>query len=122
VSVDVEYRHGVHLRDIGGVQARVSVARRRREAYLVVDHHVDRAARAVSFELRHVEYLGDDALAGERGVAVDQDGKDLLPARVAHEVLEAAGSTLDNGTDGLEMTRVGRQGYRDGRAVVVPVR
>ena len=44
-----------------------------READLVVGDQVQRAADAVAVERLEVERLGDDALAGERGVAVDHD-------------------------------------------------
>ena len=37
---------------------------------------MDRAAGPVALELREVERLGDDALAGEGGVAVDEHGQD----------------------------------------------
>ena len=45
---------------------------RRGEADLVVDDDVERAAGGVAVELAQVERLLHDALAGERGVAVDQ--------------------------------------------------
>ena len=42
-----------------------------READLIVDDDVNRAAGAVAGELREVQRLRDDALSGERGVAVN---------------------------------------------------
>jgi hypothetical protein len=44
------------------------------EADLVVDDEADRAAGAVARQAGEVEGLLDDALTGERGVAVDGDG------------------------------------------------
>ncbi len=72
VAVDVEDRRLDHAGHVGGVHRG---ARRRRgggEADLVVDHHVHGAAGAVAAQLRHVQRLGDHALARERRVAVQQ--------------------------------------------------
>ena len=44
-----------------------------READLVVRDDVDRAAGRVALEPVQIQRLGDDALAGKRGVAVNQD-------------------------------------------------
>ena len=64
--------------------------RRRREADLVVDDHVDRAAGAIAAELAQLEGLGDDALTGERGVAVHQDRQHReVEAAVEHVLLGA---------------------------------
>jgi hypothetical protein len=43
-------------------------------ADLVVDHHVNRSAGGIAFELAHVQRFGHDALAGKGGIAVQQDG------------------------------------------------
>ena len=72
VAVDVEDRRLDRLGDVGAVQRRAGVLRRGREADLVVDDQVDRAADAVAADVAHRQALGDDALAGERGVAVDE--------------------------------------------------
>ncbi len=68
----MEDRRLDHLRDVGAVDRRTRRRRRRGEADLVVDDDVDRAAGAVAAQLREVERLGHDALAGERSVAVDE--------------------------------------------------
>ena len=47
------------------------------EADLVVDDDVDGAAGAIAFELRKIERFRHHALAGERGVAVDEHGQHL---------------------------------------------
>jgi len=73
VAVHVEDRGLDHLGDVGAVARRAGVAGIGGEADLVVDDEVDGAARAVAGELREVEGLGDDALAGEGGVAVDEE-------------------------------------------------
>ena len=49
-AVDVEDRDLQHLRDVGGVEARSPFAGRRREADLVVDDDVQRAADGVASE------------------------------------------------------------------------
>ena len=48
----------------GAILARGAVDRRGGEADLVVDDDVDRAAGAVTLELREIQRLGHDALAG----------------------------------------------------------
>ena len=72
VAVHVEDRRLDHPGDVGGVDARTRRRRRGREADLVVDDDVDRAAGAVAAQLLQVQRLGDDALAGERRVAVHE--------------------------------------------------
>ena len=73
VAVDVEDRRLDHLGDVGGVGRGARVARIGGEADLVVDDEVQRAAGAVAVQARQAEALGDDALAGEGGVAVEQE-------------------------------------------------
>ena len=113
VAVHVEDRRADHPRHVGRVEAR---ARRRRaggEADLVVDDDVHRAAGAVAAQLGEVERLGDDALAGERGVAVQQDRQhgEALLALVDH-VLLGADDALEHRVDRLQVARVA--GQRDG--------
>ena len=73
VGVDVDDRDLVAARQAARVRRAVGFARRGGEADLVVHDHVDRAAGRIAVEPRQVQRLGDDALAGERRVAVDQD-------------------------------------------------
>jgi len=55
------------------------------EADLVVDDDVDGAVSRVVGQVGQVERLEDDALAAERGVAVQEDRHNLQqPARVRH--------------------------------------
>ena len=96
LAVDVEDRHLDHLGDVGAVAGRAAVARGGREADLVVDDDVDRAAGAVARQLREVQRLGDQPLAGEGGVAVDQD-RDAQPAvPVVEPALLGADAALDD--------------------------
>jgi hypothetical protein len=78
------------------------------EADLVVDDDVHRAAGAVALELREVQRLGDDALAGERGVAVQQHGQHEKRLLV-DEVLLGARHAFDDRVDRLEVRRVRRE-------------
>ena len=117
VAVHVEDRRLDHLRDVGAVRRRAGVGRVRREADLVVHDDVDRAARPVAVELRHVERLGHDPLAGERGVAVEEDGQDLAVLAVLAEArLLRADHPLDDGVDGLEVARVRGEAETSSRA------
>ena len=129
VAVHVEDRRLDHLGDVGRVETRARRLRRGREADLVVDHDVDRAADVIARELTHVERLGDDALAGEGRVAVDQDREvgveldhrvDAGPvARTDHDVLLGAHDALDDGRDRFEVRGVRRHRDVDGRAARV---
>ena len=80
VAVDVEDRRLDHLRDVGAVRPRTREARHRGEADLVVDDEVDGATDAVALQLAHHQRLGHETLAGEGGVAVQQDAQHLVAA------------------------------------------
>ena len=73
VGVDVHDRNLEAARQIAGVAGAVGLARRRREPELVVGDDVDRAAGVVAGEPRQVQRFGDDALARERRVAVNEN-------------------------------------------------
>ena len=64
--------HVEALRHVAGVGGRAALLRVGGEAHLVVGDDVDRAAGRVAVERLQVERLGDHALAGEGGVAVEQ--------------------------------------------------
>ena len=64
------------LRHVRAVQAGEGVGRDGGEADLVVDDQVDGAAGAVADELAHGQGFIDQALAGEGGVAMQQQGHD----------------------------------------------
>ena len=84
-----------------------------REPELVVHDDVHGAADVVAGQLREVEGLRDHALAGERGVAVDEHGEHDPAPLVAEPVLLRPRDSLDHGIDGLEVARVGRERHRD---------
>ena len=110
-AVDVEDRHLDHLGDVGAITGRSALVGGGREADLVVHDDVDCSAGAIARQLGEVQGLGHQSLAGEGGIAVDQD-RDAEPAVL---VLEPACclayiAPFDDGVDGLEVARIGRQG------------
>ena len=77
------------------------------------------AAGAVAAQLRQVQRLGDHALAGERRVAVQEQGQDGV--RLAGEVepvLLRPHDALEHRVDGLEVGRVRREVDLGGRALL----
>ena len=83
VAVHVEDRRLHRLGDVGRVHRRAREAGRGREADLVVHDDVHGAADVVAGQLREVQRLRDDALARERGVAVDEHRQHVLVLGVA---------------------------------------
>ncbi len=114
VAVHVEDRRLHHARDVGRVDRRARGVRAGGEADLVVDDDVHGAAGAVAAQLRHLQRLGDDALAGEGRVAVQQDRQDgEAVLALVDDVLLGAHDALEDRVDGLEVRRVGLQADRD---------
>ena len=80
------------------------------EGDLVVDDNVDGASRAVALEAGEVEGFGDDALADESAIAVDEDGDYFFAFDgILAKALAGAGLALDDWVDRLEVARVGGQ-------------
>lgn len=110
VAVHVDDRRLDHARHVGGVHRGARGLRGGGEADLVVDHHVHGAAGAVAAQLRHVERLGDDALAREGRVAVERDRQDReVRAALVDDVLLGAGDALQDRVDRLQVRGVGGQ-------------
>ena len=110
VAVDVQHRRLDHLDDVGAVERRARIARvGRGEADLVVDDDVDRAAGVVAARLRQRQRLHDDALAGERRVAVDDHRQHRVAFVVAAPIEARLHRALDHRIDDLEVRRVERQ-------------
>ncbi len=116
VGVDVHDRDLEAARQAARVAGRERLVRIGGEAELVVRDDVDRAADVPAGEARQVQRFGDDALAGERRVAVDEDAEHFL--RLEHR--RAGGARGGAGrarhadeqrVDRLEVARVGR--HRD---------
>ena len=106
VGVDVDHRAVHHLGDVGAILRAASVARVGGEADLVVDDHVNGAADAVAVELAHGQALGNDALASERRVAMDQERDEAVPLKVALAVLLGARAAHDDRVHALQMAGV----------------
>ena len=121
LAVDVEDRDLQHAGDVGGVGA--STWRRCGEVvkpiWLLTTTWMVPPTR-VAVELRHVERLGDDALPGEGGVAVDEDAAaPRVRAAVAQAVLLGAHAPLHHGVHPLEVAGV--EGQREVHLVPVGV-
>ena len=105
------------LGEVAGVPRRAAFGGIGGEADLVVRDQVQRAAGRVAGETLDVQRLRDDALAGERRVAVDQDRKrdtgvvDARPRRAVR--LLGPGTALDHRVDGLQMAWVRAERDRD---------
>ena len=116
VGVHVDDRDVESLRQVARVARRAPLLGIGRESDLVVGDHVQRAAGRVAGEILQVERLGDDPLARERGVAVDEDRERdarVVDARPGAAVgLLGARPPLDDRVDRLEVARIG--GERDG--------
>lgn len=77
---------------------------------------MDGSAGAIAGELGKVQHFGNDALAGESGVTVNEDGDDFFAFEsVIESALAGAGLTFDDGVDGFEVARVG--GEHDADAI-----
>ena len=110
VAVHVEDRRLDHPRDVGAVHRGARGRRRGREPDLVVDDDVHGAAGAVAAQLRQVQRLGHHALAGERGVAVQQHRQHREEGTAPVEpVLLGPDDALEHRVHGLEVGRVGGQ-------------
>ena len=107
VAIDVHDRRLDGLGDVGRVRRRAAELRRGGEAHLVVDHEMDAPAGAVARNAGEAETFGDDALGGEGGVAVEQDGQHLGAVRVAARNLLGAGLAEHDRIDRLQMAGIG---------------
>ena len=113
VGIHMDDRNLEAAREPACIRRAVDVLGPGREPQLVVDDHVDRAAGRVAGQATQVERLGDDTLARECRVAVDQDrhaagGIELRRARAVDTRPRRARHALDNRIDRLEMARIGR--------------
>ncbi|MNU97258.1 hypothetical protein D3C71_873250 [compost metagenome] len=110
IAVHVQHRGGDHLRHVGGIARGARIQRiGGGEADLVVDHDVHGAADGEAAGLRHLEQLHDHALAGEGGVAVDQDRHHLLARGVLAAFLARTHGTGNHRVGDFQVRRVERQ-------------
>ena len=128
VAVHMEDRRLHDLGELGAVGAGAAVHRIGGEADLVVDDEMNRAAGAVAVEVGEVEGLRHHSLAGEGGVAMQQQAHHLAPGAACPGALGGALGLLgahlagDDRVDRLQMGRVGGERQMDRVAVEIPVR
>ena len=110
VPVHVKNRNLDHLGDVRGIHGGTRIFRQRGEADLIVDHGMDGPARAVAGQLRHVQGLSHNSLAGKGRIAMDEQRQNLAPMfHVTANALSGAGCSFHHGIDRFKMARIGRQ-------------
>ena len=87
VGIHVQDRRLNRSRNVGAIDAASPVHGIRREADLVVNDDMNRAAGRIAIELRKLQNLGHDTLADERSVAVNQYRDDPFALGVAQTIL-----------------------------------
>ena len=117
VGVDVQDGDLQALGQVRRVTGGTALRGSRREADLVVDHDVDRAAGLVALQLGQVEGLLDDPLADERSVTVDED-RDDRQIGVSQVLLLGAHDALQDAVRRLQVRGVGGHVDLGGQAVV----
>ena len=105
-GVDVEDRDRLAARDAGGEARRVLFGVAGGESEQIVDDDVNGAADGVSGQVGVVHGLGENALSGECGVAVDEQRKIFFASAFAGAVLLGARAADGDGIDGFEMARI----------------
>ena len=109
VGVDVHDRNVEAFGQVRRIARRARVGRIGREADLIVGDEMNRAAGFVAGQRLQVEDFRDDALAGERRVAVDQNRHGALAVvrRDAVRVvgLQRARAAFDDRIDRFEVAR-----------------
>ena len=76
-----------------------------------------RAAGPVALQLRKLECFGDDSLARECRIPVNQDRENVVPALLRQQILLGSHNSLEHRIDRLEMRGVGREVHGRVRAV-----
>ncbi len=109
LPVNVENGDHEHLGHVRRIARGAGILGKRRETDLVVDDHVEGAARAVSLELREIQRFAHDTLPGEGGIAVHENGKSQSAVPFPQLLLPGTGDALHNGIHRLEVARVGDQ-------------
>ena len=131
VAIGVQDRRLDHLGDVGRVGRGAAEARIGGEADLVVDDDVDGARRAMAAQARQAHALRHHALAGEGGVAMDQERQhpgtlfernDIAAQLVGVLVLLGARLAEHHRVDDFQMRRVGGQRQMHLVAVELAVR
>ena len=117
VRVHMQDRDLQALGQVRRVAGGAALRRARREADLVVDDDVDRAAGLVALQLGEVQGLLDDTLADEGRIAVDKD-RDDRQVRVTQVLLLGTNNALQDAVGGLQVRGVGGHVDLRGQAVV----
>src|SRR5258708_5271808 len=107
-------RNGRTFGQFGGEARGVRLGRVGGESDQVVHDDVNASADVEAPDPGEIEHLGEDALPGEGGVAVHDDGEHGLLAAGSDVNLLGAGAAENNGVHGLKMT-----GVREDRKSVV---
>ncbi len=117
VGVHMDDWHVEAFREVARVAGRAPLGWVGREPDLVVGDDVERPAGGVAVDRVEVERLGDDALARERRVAVDEDrerDRRVVDAASARPIrLLRPRMALDDGVDRLQVARVRGEGHLD---------
>ena len=79
------------------------------KANLIVDHDMDGAAGPVAAKLRHIQAFGNNALAGESGIAMQQKPHDFFARLVAAHGLFGTHLAQDHRVDAFQMRWIGGQ-------------
>src|SRR5216684_4543488 len=106
-AIHVKDGNGLALGEVGGEARGVLLLGPRGEADQVVHDDVNGAADSVGLEVSEIKRFRPDALAGKGGVAVHDDGNDLLGAAGAVAGLLCAGTAHGDGVDGFEVAGIG---------------
>ena len=117
ITVDVEDRGLDHLGDVGAVGRGTHVQGvAGGKANLVVDHHMQGPAGAVTAGLGELQGLGHHALTGEGRITVDKEGEDLVTGAVAAAALAGTHRAFDDRIDDLQVGGVKAQNQVDAAA------
>jgi hypothetical protein len=117
LGVDVEDGDGQALGDVGGEARGVGLLGQGGEAEQVVHDYMHGPADIEAGQRVQDEALGENALAGEGGVAMHDDGQDAIAAGVADAGLLGARAAEGDRVDGLQMAGVRDEMQVDGAAV-----
>ncbi len=105
-AVDVEDRDRLAARDAGGETGGVLLDIACRESQEIVDDDMNGAAHGVARKVGVVHGFGEDALSGERGVAVNEEREIFFASAFTGAVLFGAGAADGYGIDGFEVTGI----------------
>ena len=104
VGIDVKDRRLDDLRHVAAIIGGTGIARiGGRETDLVVDDDMNRAPGPIAARLGQLQRFHDDALAGERGIAVHQHRHDLVALGILAALLACAHRALHHRIDDLQV-------------------